>query len=357
MMSARKGLVRRARTALCAALLCAAGGVAAGDAAAGGVAGAEFTNPILRSGPDPWIIRAGNTYLLMVTRGDRLTIRKTRDITRVAAAPEITVWRAPAKGPNARSIWAPELHRISGKWYIYYTASPDDRDDNLHRGVFVLENASTDPTRGRWIDRGRVNTRGSAIDGTMFFYAKKAYFVYSMQFESGESRLAIGQLRNPWTLAAPETVISRATLPWERVIYPINEGPEFLLGPKGDLFLTYSASACTSDDYAIGMLSAKPGADPLDPRAWTKSPVPVVRKAPEVAVFGTGHNGFFTAPGGKQHWMVFHANSGPSQGCTSNRAVWIEPFRFGADGRPIFQRPSGPQERLAAPAGAAARGR
>lgn len=341
MMSGRKGLVRRARTALCAALLCAAGGVAA----------AEFTNPILPSGPDPWIIRAGNTYLLMVTRGDRLTIRKTRDITRVAAAREITVWRPPAEGPNARSIWAPELHRISGKWYIYYTAAPDDHDDNLHRGVFVLENASTDPTKGRWIDRGRVNTRASAIDGTVFFYGKKAYFVYSMQLASGESRLAIAQLRNPWTLAAPEVVISKPDRPWERQVYPINEAPEFLLGPKGDLFLTYSASACTSDDYAIGMLSAKPGANPLNPSAWVKSPVPVVRKAPEVSVFATGHNGFFTAPGGKQHWMVFHANPGPSQGCTSGRGTWIAPFKFGADGRPAFVRPSGPRERLAAPAG------
>jgi GH43 family beta-xylosidase len=319
-----------------------------------GVAAADFTNPVLPSGPDPWVARDGRTYYLMVTRGDRLTIRKTQDITRVADAPEVTVWTAPPAGPKARSIWAPELHRIGGKWFIYHTAAPSESDDNLHRGIFVLENDGPDPTKGRWIDRGRVNTQHSAIDATVFFHRNKGYFVYSRQLGS-ESWLVIAPLRNPWTLGGPEVVISKPDRDWERHIYPINEAPEFLLGPKGDLFLTYSASACTSDEYAVGLLSAKPGANLLDPRAWAKAPAPVLAKdpGPGVGVFGPGHNGFFTSPDGKQHWVVFHANPGPSQGCTSGRGTWIAPFSFQADGRPLFTPPSGPKERLAAPSGQA----
>jgi GH43 family beta-xylosidase len=332
--------LRWVRMALCASLL-TANGVATG---------ASFTNPVLPSGPDPWILRVGKTYYLMVTRGDKLTIRKTNDITKAAAAREMTIWTPPTTGPNARSIWAPELHRIGGKWFIYYTAADSAHDDNLHRSIFVLENSGADPTQGHWIDRGRVNTRYSAIDATIFKYRNKLYFVYSLQLGS-ESQLVVAQLRTPWMLASPEVIISRPTEAWERQIYPINEAPEFLLGPKGDLFLTYSASACTSDDYAIGLLSAPAGSNPLDPRAWTKSPAPVVSKAPEVAVFAPGHNGFFTSPDGKQHWMVFHANPGPSMGCTSNRGTWIEPFVFGTDGRPTFRPPSGKQDRLTAPSG------
>lgn len=336
--------VRWVRTLLGAAALFAASGAVA----------QSFTNPVLPSGPDPWIARDGETYYLMVTRVDRLTIRKTRDITRVAEAPEMTVWTPPATGPNAQGIWAPELHRIGGKWFIYYTASPSGMDDNLHRGVFVLENDGPDPTRGRWIDRGRVNTQHSAIDGTVFAYRGKRYFVYSQSLGS-ESQLVIAQMRNPWTLTGPEVVISKADRDWERHIYPINEGPEFLAGPKGELFLTYSASACTSDDYAVGLLSAPAGSDPLNPRAWTKSSGPVLAKdpGPGVGVFGPGHNGFFTSPDGKQHWIVFHANPGPSRGCTSNRGTWIAPFTFGADGKPVFQQPSGPKEQLAGPSGEA----
>jgi GH43 family beta-xylosidase len=318
--------------------------------AASAAAPAGFTNPILASGPDPWVIRQGKTYYLMVTRGDKLTIRKTTDITRVSSAPEITVWTPPRIGRNARSIWAPELHRLGGKWFIYYTAASSIHDDNLHRGIFVLENSGPDPTKGRWIDRGRVNTHFSSIDATVFVYRNKGYFVYSLQLGS-ESHLAIAPMSNPWTLSAREVVIAKPTYDWEKATYPINEAPEFLLGPRGDLFLTYSASACTSDDYSIGLLSAKPGANPLDPKAWTKAPRPVVTRADNVSVFGTGHNGFFTSPDGRQHWMVFHANPGPSQGCTSGRGVWIEPFRFGADGRPRFVQPSGKNDRLAPPSG------
>lgn len=317
--------------------------------AAAPVTGPGFTNPILASGPDPWIARDGRTYYLMVTRGDRLAIRKTTDIARVSAAPEVTVWTPPRVGRNALSIWAPELHRIGGKWFIYYTAAPSGWDDNLHRGIFVLEHPGPDPTVGRWIDRGRVDTRFSAIDATVFTHRNRLYFVYALQL-GAESRLAIAPMRKPWTLAAREVVISRPTLPWERHIYPINEAPQFLRGPRGDLFLTFSASACTSDDYAIGLLSAPAGSDPLDPRAWRKAPSPVVAKdpGPGVGVFGPGHNGFFTAPDGT-HWMVFHANPGPSMGCTSNRGTWIQPFSFGPDGRPVFHSPTGPRKRLAAP--------
>jgi GH43 family beta-xylosidase len=334
------GLLRWAKTALVASLLTVSG-MATGKA---------FTNPILASGPDPWIIRDGKTYYMMVTGGGKLSIRKTNDITTVAAAREITVWTPPRDGPNARSIWAPELHRIGRKWFIYYTAADSAHDDNLHRSIFVLENASSDPTKGTWTDRGRVNTSYSAIDATIFNYRGSFYFVYSLQLGS-ESRLAIARLRTPWALQGHEVIISSPTNPWERQIYPINEAPEFVLGPKGDLFLTYSASACTSDDYSVGLLSAPPGSNPLDPRAWTKSRGPVLSKAPEVAVFGPGHNGFFTSPDGKQNWIVFHANPGPSMGCTANRGTWIQPFKFSANGRPVFVPPSGKQNLLAPPTG------
>ena len=216
----------------------------------------------------------------------------------------------------------------------------------------MLENDGPDPTEGRWIDRGRVNTAHSAIDPTVFEYRGKWYFVYSVQLGAA-SELAIARMGNPWTLIGPQVVISKPTHDWERQIYSVNEGPEFLEGPKGQLFLTFSASACTSDDYSIGLLSAPAGADPVNPRSWTKYPDSVVSKAPEVAVFAPGHNAFFTSPDGRQHWMVFHANPGPSMGCTSRRGIWIEPFIFGSDGRPIFLQPSGRGDQLAPPSGQA----
>src|SRR3546814_2155013 len=101
----------------------------------------------------------------MATRGDRLTIRKTRDVARLADAPEVTVWTPPTEGPNAKAIWAPELHRIGDKWYIYYSAAASGSEGDARRGVFVLEHAGDDPTTGAWIDRGQLHTQHSGIDG------------------------------------------------------------------------------------------------------------------------------------------------------------------------------------------------
>ena len=305
-----------------------------------GPASATITNPLLPSGPDPWIVRHGKTFYYMNTLGNRLAIRKTRDLARLAEAPETTVWTPPATGPNAQSIWAPELHRIGDAWYIYYTAAESEHDDDAHRGIFVLENTGADPTRGRWVDRGRLNTAHTGIDGTTFVERGTRYFVYS-PYVGPDSVLAIVAMANPWTLTGAEAIVARPDLDWERKGgRQILEGPEFLRGPNGDLFLSYSASACWSDDYAIGLLSAPAGSDPLDPAAWVKTPRPAIASAPDQHVFGPGHNGFFTAADGRETWIVYHANPGPGMKCTPRRAPRIQRVTWSAQGGPVFGRPS-----------------
>ena len=297
-----------------------------------------LTNPLLPSGPDPWIIHEGGTYYYMATAGNRLAIRATTDLATLSAAPEHVVWTPPESGPNAQSIWAPELHRIDGKWFIYYTAAASGHDDDAHRGIFVLENASADPLKGTWVDRGRVNTRMTGIDGTTFAAGGKRYFVYS-PYDGPDSVLAIARMANPWTLVGAETVIARPDLLWERQGgRQILEGPAFLPGPKGDLFLTYSGSACWSDDYAIGLLRAAPGSDPLDAKSWRKAAKPVMAKAPARGVVAPGHNGFFTADGAT--WIVYHANARVGMKCTAQRAPHVQRIGWSRDGQPIFPVPA-----------------
>lgn len=309
-----------------------------------------FTKPLLPSGPDPWVTREGEYYFYMHTLGDRLAIWKTRDITDLRHAEHKTIWMPPASGPNAQSIWAPELHRIDGKWYVYYTAAASGHDDDAHRAVFVLENASEDPLDGEWLDRGRINTRYPGIDGTTFSHKGRRYFIYS-PYVGPDSVLAISRMSDPVTLTGSEVILARPEEPWERLGgRQILEGPEFLLGPKDDLFLVYSASACWSDDYALGMLRAPAGSDPLDATVWSKSRTPVFTKSPENGVFAPGHNGFFTSPDGKEHWIIFHANPGPDMKCTPRRAPRIQPFHFDSDGAPVFGKPVSSEQQLQKPA-------
>lgn len=291
--------------------------------------------PLLPSGPDPWVTQRDGVYYYMHTQGDRISLWKTRDMARLADATPVTVWRAPASGPNSAAIWAPELHLLGGKWYLYYSAADKAHNDDAHRHVFVLENASADPTQGRWVDKGMLRTKLTGIDGTVFEQRGKLYFVYSA-YVGDHSDLIIAPMRDPWTLAGPEVDIAAPTFSWEmQGGRKILEAPEFLAGPRGKVFLTYSASACWSDGYSIGMLSADADADLLKPTSWSKSPLPVVKSSPHDGVYATGHNGFFKAADGAD-WIVFHANGGPDWKCTSRRAPYMQKFGWDGAGHPVF---------------------
>jgi GH43 family beta-xylosidase len=64
------------------------------------------------------------------------------------------VWTYPTSGPNCNGVWAPELHYLSGKWYIYYAATTCDNNNANHR-MFVLEGNSQDPL-GSYTDKGKI---------------------------------------------------------------------------------------------------------------------------------------------------------------------------------------------------------
>jgi len=63
-----------------------------------------FTNPLLDSGPDPWVMSRDGWYYYMNTTAVNLTIRKTRDITDLRHAETKVVWKPPASGPLAISL-------------------------------------------------------------------------------------------------------------------------------------------------------------------------------------------------------------------------------------------------------------
>lgn len=312
-------------------------------------AGAVFENPVLDSGADPWVTHYRGYYYYVETMGDRIQIWKTRDMTKLRSGVTKVIWRALPSGPNSGSIWAPELHLIGTKWYLYYTGSDRTHDDDLHRHSFVMENSTADPLSDKWVSRGMLLTTQPGIDGTVFWDHGHQYFVYSA-YVGPDSDLIIAPMSNPWTISAPQVDVARPTYAWEKQGgRQILEGPEFLKGRRGQRILLYSASACWSDDYSIGMLVAAPGANLLDAASWKKTPEPVFKSAPQNGVYAPGHNGFFKSPDGREDWIIFHANSGPGQGCGRARSPRIQKFTWRADGLPNFGIPAATGIPLAVP--------
>jgi GH43 family beta-xylosidase len=302
----------------------------------------SLTNPLLPDGADPWVLAHQGTYYYTHTTGRNLTLWKTRHFADLKTAESKVVWTPPATGPNSHEIWAPELHRLVddqgvGRWYLYYTATDKTNFGDHNRYVFVLENAAEDPLQGTWVDRGRVNTRYTGLDGSVFELRGKRYFVYSA-YDGPESVLAISLMRNPWTIE-PEVIIARPEHAWEKhQNRAICEGPEFLRrDAQSPLCIVYSASACWDDAYCLGLLTAPPDADPLDPQAWTKAPQPVFEKSAERGVYGPGHNGFLKTPDGT-HWILYHAKAVANAACRA-RTPRLQPFGWTPDGRPSFGTP------------------
>lgn len=309
----------------------------------------SFTNPLLPSGPDPWVTSFRGMYYYMNSTGSNLTIWATPDITDLRHATKRVVWTPPATGPYSHELWAPELHRFDGHWYIYFAA--DAGTNETHR-IWALENASEDPMEGNWTLKGKVadSTDKWAIDASAFEVKGQRFLIWSgwKGDSDGEQDIFIAHLKNPWTIDSPRSLISFPKYPWEhvgdlpdRLAMPhveVNEGPE-MLQHGDDLFLVYSGSACWTDYYELGVLHAHAGSDLLNPSSWTKFDHPFFKQDRANAVFGPGHNGFFKSPDGKQDWIIYHANPGSHQGCGAMRSPRAQPFTWNADGTPNFGTP------------------
>src|SRR5438105_10755374 len=112
-----------------------------------------FTNPVLSSGPDPWVIQKDTTYYYTNTFGDHIAIYQTSKMSELNTARLTTIWSPPSSGPYSKDIWAPEIHYLQGKWYVYFAA--DDGNNSNHR-IYVLENTASDPLSGTWSFKGKI---------------------------------------------------------------------------------------------------------------------------------------------------------------------------------------------------------
>ena len=314
-----------------------------------------FTNPLLPTGPDPWVIYHNGMYYATHSTGKNLKLYRTKHIGQLAGAESKIVWTAPTSGMNSKEIWAPEIHRINNHWYFYYAA--DDGDNNNHR-MWVLENSSDDPFEGEWVDKGKMNLPDDkwAIDGSIFEHNGSLYFMWSGWEGDVNVRqdIYITRMTNPWTAIGSRVRLSKPELEWEikgasKDLPTVNEGPQ-ILKRADKIFVIYSASGCWTDDYALGMLEAGANSDLMTTTSWTKSQKPVFQTNAEAKAFGTGHNSFFKSPDGTEDWIIYHANPEAGQGCNNFRSPRMQRFSW-KDGRPDFGVPVPLGQATATPSG------
>jgi GH43 family beta-xylosidase len=300
-------------------------------------------NPIVEQRADPWVYMHTDGYYYFtasVPEYDRIEVRRSKTIQGLGNAETVVAWTKHEDGIMSANIWAPEIHFIDGKWYIYFAAARKDAIFD-HR-MYVIENDSQNPLEGNWVEKGQVRTawESFSLDATTFEHQGNLYYVWAQKDPEieGNSNLYIAKMANPWTLTGPQVMITTPEYDWEKIGFLVNEGAA-VLKRNGKIFIAYSASA-TDYNYCMGLLSADENSDLLNPKSWKKKPVPVFQTNEENSQYGTGHNSFTVSEDGSQDILIYHArNYREIVGdplWDPNRHTRAQSFTWNEDGTPNF---------------------
>ncbi|MCI6978219.1 MAG: family 43 glycosylhydrolase [Lachnospiraceae bacterium] len=272
-----------------------------------------------------WIQKRADPYVYKHTDGtyyftaslpdyDGIALRKADKLFDLKDAPEKMIWKKHDKGIMSFHVWAPELHFILGKWYIYFAAG--DVDDIWAIRPYVLECQGDDPFKDEWIEKGMMQCsdedpfsfRAFSLDATVLENHGEYYFIWAEKVGVGKqiSNLYIAKMESATKLSTVQVLLTTPDYDWERVGFWVNEGPAFIKH-DGKIYMTYSASE-TGVAYCIGMLSADENDDLLDPKSWTKSRMPVLKTSEELKIYGPGHNSFTVNDEGEPV-MIYHART------------------------------------------------
>ena len=305
----------------------------------------------------PWILQRADPYVYKHTDGtyyftasipayDGIVLRHSATLAGLKDAEEVRVWQKHDKGIMSEHIWAPELHYLDGKWYIYYAGG--DIDDVWAIRPYILECADQDPMTGNWVEKGKM-TRAEedefsfeafSLDGTVFENRGKHYYIWAEKVGVGKqiSNLYIAEMENPCKLKTVQVLLTTPDYDWERIGFWVNEGPA-VIRHDGKIYMTYSASE-TGAAYCMGMLSISEDADLLDPAMWKKERYPVLETNAEKGIYGPGHNSFTEDEQGNPI-MVYHARTEEKiEGnplYNPNRHAMLMKLTWGEDGRPVFK--------------------
>ncbi|WP_308991188.1 glycoside hydrolase family 43 protein [Mariniflexile litorale] len=307
-----------------------------------------FNNPIAEKRADPWVYKADDSiYYLIATvpEYDKIVLRKSKSINGLREAEEKIIWLKHDKGMMGHHIWAPELHKIDGKWYIYFAAGEAENIWNIR--MWVLSNSSADPMEGEWVEEGQIKTQKESfsLDATTFEHDEKRYLIWAQNVRGGEhgTALVLSEMKDPTTLTGVEVVITEPEFSWERMKYNVNEGPA-VIKQNGKIFVTYSASA-TNENYCLGLLWIDENANLLDINNWHKSPAPVFYTNEDLKRYGPGHNSFTISEDGKNIIMIYHARDYKGikghELSDPNRATRARVVKWTASGFPDFMQKEG----------------
>ena len=279
----------------------------------------EYPNPFIPERADPYVTKGDGCYYFTasypafyaVDKGyDRIILRKSETVRGLASAEEKTIWKAHEEGIMARHIWAPEIHKIGGKWYAFFAAG--NKDDIWHIRPYILKCEGADPYEDEWTELGRMQASDGdeeaftsfSLDMTYFEHKGRHYLIWAESRPDSSLFMAEINPENPQKLITKPILLTKPEYDWEKVRFRVNEGASVLKNEE-KVFVFFSASG-TGSEYCMGMVYMDTDSDPMKKESWTKCSSPVLSTEDLEDESGPGHNSFVYDEKGNL-LLVYHA--------------------------------------------------
>lgn len=330
----------------------------------------EYNSPIARFRADPYAVYDEERKVYYFTGSNMnensangggayqsIVIRRARSINGITYAEEFEVWRDTTLEDGTRVTgwyWAPEIHKINGKWRIIALASvkqPLEFDGVGRQCIFTCNGDDlTDP--GSWEYTGFIHDTqdGQSVgsfDTTYFEYGGQSYYVTPKWSSIWITPVDPENLLFP---TGPLVRLSTADRAYEtnngsgkagynnmsggRIGQAIQEASSVLI--HGDkIFIAYAG--CTIDMmYCVCLLYAELESDLLNPDSWRKYPYPILGTQD---ITETVKKADYTAADGTKN-VTGHGDSGLSEGSEGEYRGTFGPghnsFTVDENGNPVI---------------------
>jgi GH43 family beta-xylosidase len=298
----------------------------------------EFRNPIQSAG-DPYMIYADGWYYFTYFHGAVQSIFRSKTLNNW----EENNKRKLITGTDGKQVGpgVGEFHFIDGKWWLYGCGASEGKP----KVPAVAWEGGSDLWNSNWVYHDMGFPEGKYVgDQTIVKINGQWYFVYT-SFEPEDSKnwnLYIDRMITPYQLEQKPEIISRPTFDWERDgsgrLWALDEGA-CAVYTDNYTGLLFSGNGYDSSGYCLGYMHIKNGLDPKDINNWEKIDHPLLEQAPELGIYGPGHNSVFTSPDGKERWICYHAWLSPPEEGIGYRRTFCMPFTLDENEIPVFGKP------------------
>ena len=193
---------------------------------------------------EPWILQRADPYVYRHSDGwyyftasvpayDGIILRRAKSIAELAEVEEHVIWTKHKSGPMSKHIWAPELHYVFGKWYVYFAGG--EEEDIWKIRPYVLECQGQDPIADEWKELGKMvrakddeySFEAFSLDATVFENKGNYYYVWAEKTGVGKqiSNLYIARMKSGNELDTVQELLTTPDYDWERQGFWVNEGP------------------------------------------------------------------------------------------------------------------------------------